>query len=558
MHELGKLRDQRQFDLSPQAPTRLAMIHRSFRTVSMRRGISRQQFAAHFPALGLLNLAHSLRVDAASGKLFLPEIKYFDEEVYTGEDELVKAVTHWLGNSPRRIIAASAYTSTIDYLETFLSYFDTCRYLIIVGGAHATLAPDIENAHIVVRGEGGAAIRHILTKLFTSEFGKGPDAAGICYCLDGQMVNQKQAFDRSLEVLPSPAFAYDLLSNKGQEGPVYATNFTRMLGQRPQIYICTQSCKARCSFCSTYLIHGKAVARPIELIRDDLEYLIHGQGYDSLEFHDDDLLQHPNFFELLRLLKKLGIPWFCYARVDMITHEVAKMMADAGCRRVFIGIESMHQVNLDYYNKKTSVERNGQAVEALAHAGIGAVAGFIIGAPHDTLESILQDLDNFLELPLFAINCSILSPDPGTVEFYRARKRGGDFIAALGGENRIRLIPDTKKYGIETPVGLPSVCEAVSKIDLNNLLSLIDAEFYFRPQIWKGLTNGRTVKQVNLIRLYYLYLLKSLEKLNPDKTHRAIIEQANDLRGRFQTKFWQEQVFGNLSLGITHIEGIKQ
>src|SRR5260370_34097076 len=99
-----------------------------------------------------------------------------------------------------------------------------------------------------------------------------------------------------------------------------------MIGMRPQIYICTKSCQARCTFCSTYLIHGKAVARPVKLIREDLYYLIRELGHDSIEFHDDDLLQHPEFPELLALLRELGVPWFCYARVDNITEVVAQRM----------------------------------------------------------------------------------------------------------------------------------------------------------------------------------------------------------------------------------------
>jgi hypothetical protein len=96
MYELGILRDGGKFAFAPNAPTRLAMVHRSFRTTSLRRGIHRQQFAAHFPALGLLNLAHSLKVDAANGKIHLPEIRYFDEEVYADEDELVESIADWL------------------------------------------------------------------------------------------------------------------------------------------------------------------------------------------------------------------------------------------------------------------------------------------------------------------------------------------------------------------------------------------------------------------------------------------------------------------------------
>lgn len=539
MHDLTTLINAHDFNLSPEAPTCIAMVHRSFRSVSTRRGIERQRFGAHFPALGLLNLAHALRVDAQAGAFQTPTCRYFDEESYEDEDGLIEAVASWLEGADRRIIAASAYTSTIDALESFLHAFDPSRYLVVVGGAHATVAPDVANAHLVVRGEGRSAIRHIVSTFLSPVFTKTHEAKGICYRLSGQDYFSTASFDNSLEALPPPAYAYDLLD---QQRPIYATNFTRMLGKHPQIYVCTQSCRARCSFCSTYLIHGKAVARPVQLIHDDLHYLLQSADYDSIEFHDDDLMQHPEFNELLRLMAELGVPWFCFARSDGIDKSIAKDMAASGCRRVFLGLESMQQEKLDYLNKWTTVERNRGAVEALASVGIGIVAGFIIGIPNDTVESILADLDMFLELPLHSINCSILSPDPGTQEFYRAKARAKRINPELVSISARRIIPDPMQFGIDAPMGLPSVCERVSKSDLNCLQTVIETEFYFRHHIWKSLTACKTPGQVEVVRDYYKYLRMALR--NTDEHHRAPEVQHRILlaRERSDHTFWREQL----------------
>lgn len=548
MHDLATILNAASFNPSPEALTRIAMVHRSFRAVSTRRGIARQRFAAHFPALGLLNLAHALRVDAAAGKFRAPDCRYFDEENYDTEQSLVRAVTDWLDGAERRIIAASAYTATVDYLEAFLAAFPPDEYLAVVGGAHASVAPDIANAHIVVRGEGGAALRHVITAFFTSEFGKGSDARGICYQLNGEPYFSPPAFDRSLEELPPPGFAYDLLDEYGR---IYATNFTRMLGANPQIYVCTQSCRARCSFCSTYLIHGKAVARPVRLIRDDLQYLVRELGHDSIEFHDDDILQHPEFKELLAVMADLDVPWFCYARADAIDRDIARQMAAAGCRRAFLGLESMNQGNLDYYNKASTVDQNREAVEALATVGIGVVAGFIIGAPQDTVELILSDLDQYLRLPLLAINCSILSPDPGTLEFQRTRKRLGTVAIAMGRTGHGRLVPNPEVFGLEAPMGIPSVCDHVSKKDLNRLQAIIDAEFYFRPHIWHGLTKGRDTEQIEVVRAYYVFLRNSILMIDSEDSLPEIRNSILRAEEQMKNLFWGSQLDGQI--GAPHV-----
>ncbi len=509
MHDLCLLRDGDSFAAAPSVPTRIAMVHHSFRTVSVRRGVSRQQFAAHFPALGLLSIAHTIRVDAAGGLVPAPDLRYFDQEAYATVDELAGATAGWLRPSARRIILASSYTSTVDQLETFLGRFDPSAYLIVVGGAHATLAPDVDNVHLVVRGEGGAAMRHILTTFLSPGFAERAAAVGICFRLDGHDVVNRQVFDRSIERLPSPTFAYDLLPDQRTYGDVYATNFTRMLGKRPQVYICTQSCRARCSFCSTYLIHSRPVARPAFLVAEDIDYLVRILGHDSIEFHDDDLLQHPQLDGVLGVMAASGVPWFCYARVETIDAAVAQRMAAAGCRRMFLGLESMQQRTLDYYNKQTTVSQNRTAVENLAAAGVGVIAGFIIGNPHDTVDSILDDLESFLSLPLLAINCSILSPDPGTAEFRRARRRE-ELRIPLGGERGARLVPDPERYGIEAPIGLPTVCRDVPKRLLNQLQTIIDGCFYARASVWQALTRDRAASQRAVISECYRYLRASV------------------------------------------------
>lgn len=506
MHDLASIRDSGEFSRDVSALTRIAFVHRSFRSVSVRRNLERSLFSSHFPALGLLSLAHSLRTDAARRLVILPELRYFDEEAFESEDALAAQMKAWLEPGRRRLIAASSYTTTIDRLEEFLARFEASRYLILVGGAHATTAPEIQCSHIVVRGEGGAALRHVLHRLFSDDFGQGDAARGLNYIMRGRKVTSVPAFDRSIEALPSPGFAYDLLPRDSELSQVYATNFKRMLGRKPMIYICTQSCRARCTFCSTYLIHGKTVARPINKVEDDLHYLVQDCGYDSIEFHDDDLLQHPDFINLLQVIQHLNVPWFCYGRAEAITPAIATAMAAAGCRRVFLGIEAMDQPTLDYFNKHTTVEQNRAAVDALARAGVGVLAGFIIGAPHHTIESILDELDTFLAMPLLGVYVSILSPDPGTLEFHRARKLNPDFEHVSRGRNAtLRLIPDTARFGTQVPIGLPSVCRHVSKKDLNDLVKLIEMEFYLRPQISARLREGMHPDQADIVDAFLAF-----------------------------------------------------
>lgn len=495
MRDLEWIEKGERFDQDPSRPARLALAHLSF-----RRGDPSRRFEAHFPGLGLLALAQDLRTRPLNS---IPAVlvKYFDEEGYASIAGMVEDIRSWLQPAERPMLGVTTYTSIIEHIETFLSSFSRDNILIIAGGPHVTTSPMMKTAHIIVRGEGVEGLRHCISTVGTPEFGSR--LVGLCYQRNGIVTRQPVRTQPILSKISSPCYAYDLIPAKMQG--IYATNLTRVLGEHPQVYVCTQSCTARCTFCSTYLIHGKQSWRPADLVAADLRFLVKQMKCDAIEFHDDDLLQHPEFDRILRIMGELQVPWFCYARVDNIEEGTARELEEAGCKRVFLGVESMNQRKLDYFNKNTTVADNRRAIATLSHVGIGVVAGFIIGAPQDTTKDVLDDLDEFLGMPLFALSSSILSPDPGTVEYHRASRRG-----VLSQET----------------FPTPTVCDHISSSDLAALEAVIDAEFFYREVVWSKLIEGRNPNQIALIQNYYSEVAKDLRDAATDSADSMIRARA--------------------------------
>ncbi|WP_116209693.1 B12-binding domain-containing radical SAM protein [Streptomyces olivoreticuli] len=461
---------------------RLALVHHGFRANQIGFADARQdRFTDRYASLGLLNLARSAQADYESKRIpHRPEFRYFDEDHYADDAHLAEGITEWLRPAEARFVLVSLYSLAFERTAKMLAMLDPTEVCIVIGGAHPTMAPRADFAHVVVRGEGGAALRHILTELLEPSFGQGPEARGICFTRGGESHMSPPAFDRSLATIPAPAFRYDLTRSPDNSVERVRVRWWKSLGSRPQIYICTQSCRSRCSFCSTYIIHGNLVSRPVSLVSADLDYVIDELGHDSIEFHDDDLLQHDELDDLLDCLGARGVPWSCNARAEFMDSEIAGKLYRAGCRKVFLGIESLNQRTLDYYRKGTTVEMNQNAVRALDTVGIGVVCGFIIGAPHDTVDSIVSDIDRVLELPIVFLSSAILTPDIGTAEFSRAKKRI-PLLNSLGDEGtRMNIRPRPDLFGTETPYGLPTVCEAVSKKQLNELYALANCSFFLK------------------------------------------------------------------------------
>lgn len=542
MLDLSLLRNSGKFVLGVDRP-RVAFIHHGFRTTQLEIIDKRRpRFSPRYASLGLLNLARSLEVDHQNGRIdLLPEMKYFDEDCYENDDDLAASVMKWLRVSRAGFVLVGLYTLAFERTASLLAKIDPTEFCIVVGGAHPTVAPDVDFAHISVRGEGGAAVQHIMNNLFKKSFGEGPAARGICCKLDGKAMASGPAFDNSLATIPPPAFAYKLSQSSTNIIDRPRERWWKAVGNSPQIYICTQSCRARCTFCSTYLIHGRLVSRPVQFVEADIDHIINDFGHDSIQFHDDDLLQHEQFDDLMKMLSTKPITWTCNARSEFMSMERAVQLYDSGCRKVFLGVESLNQQSLDYYRKKTTVEMNKAAVKHLDAAGIGVVCGYIIGAPHDTLESTLADLDSVLELPIFFLSTAILTPDVGTVEYHRAKKKIPE-MAMLGDEGtHLNIQPRPDLFGSNAPYGLPTVCDSLTKNELNELYVLTNCSFFLRQSTYDRIRRLTPDERKTDVQAWYEWTYQSAENLFGSASLAPVQERALALL----TDPWVKHFFQN-------------
>lgn len=502
MIDLSELLDGPVFDSDPAAPTRVAFAHHSMRRAAQENGWTRQLFYSHLPGLGLLRVAQALREDPLASQAGALELRYFDEEDYASLSNMAQAIQDWLAPARRQVVAVSAFTATIQRLERFLRCFDHTRVLLVAGGPHATATGEVTNAHLVVRGAGSKAMQHIARAFPTDAFGTGSDADGLRFSRAGKTIQRPRLTqDCDLES-PAPLFAYDLLGSDSTYRARYTTTFMRRLGSQPLIYVSTQGCRGRCSFCSSRLIHPRRAARPSMLIADDLRGARRIHQYDSIELHDDDLLQHPEFDNVLAALAAQQLPWFCYCRADNVTAGTARRMYEAGCRRVFLGIEALNAAKLAYFRKATTVEQNIAAAEALADAGIGVISGFIIGAPADTAASILEELHAFLQLPLLALSCTVLTADPGTRIW--SELRGKD--RSTQGTAATHPTSPPRPHAVS-----PSLCRHLSCAQLESLRTLVEARFYLRDSVHQPLASSLDGQGQSELRAFRQFLQEELD-----------------------------------------------
>jgi hypothetical protein len=114
-------------------------------------------------------------------------------------------------------------------------------------------------------------------------------------------------------------------------------------------------------------------------------------------------------------------------RADRVDQAIAAAMAQAGCQRIYFGVESGSEAVLQRARKGMTKDQIRRGVRAAIDAGLRAKTGWIYGLPGSLAEQY-ESIDFMLEMRPHEISIHQLIPFPGTV-YYREPARFGIRIA---------------------------------------------------------------------------------------------------------------------------------
>jgi anaerobic magnesium-protoporphyrin IX monomethyl ester cyclase len=184
--------------------------------------------------------------------------------------------------------------------------------------------------------------------------------------------------------------------------------------------ITTRGCAYRCSFCDVTALWGnRSVYRGIEATLTEIELLRDRYGRSSISVVDDTfVLNRKRVAEFCRALieRRAGIEWGCFGRINLMTPELIELMAAAGCRGVFYGIDSGSQPVLDRTVKKLRAQDVMPVLERSCQYFGRIEASFIWGYPFETLDDFKRTLELAGEASMLAptvnVQLHMLSPLP--------------------------------------------------------------------------------------------------------------------------------------------------
>jgi hypothetical protein len=244
---------------------------------------------------------------------------------------------------------------------------------------------DFPGVDFIVRGEADETLPSLLNALHGGH-GGWEVLAGLTYRRGGDVIRNPNApAVKNLDRVPLPAFDLD-------------ANMSRRTGVHLEI---GRGCPFACTFCSTNDFFRrnfrlKSTAKMLEemrLIKDR-----YGIAYFSLvhDMYTIDRKKVVAFCEAL-LDSGGGFAWGCSARTDCIDDELIALMAKAGCRGIFFGIETGSERMQRVINKKLDLAEARERIRCADRHGIDTAVALITGFPEETREDLRSTIHFFIE-----------------------------------------------------------------------------------------------------------------------------------------------------------------
>jgi radical SAM superfamily enzyme YgiQ (UPF0313 family) len=280
----------------------------------------------------------------------------------------------------------------LGFMMTTYMFQDTLQWIrflkkrfnvpVVVGGYNLRVYPEESISHPEIDF---GVIEHALDtipQLFEAlEYKRDfKDVCGLAYKENG-IIKTTRAKPVDFNAFPNPA--RDLLPNElYAEFPTERKNFTVM--------VTSLGCPYQCEFCEA----GRTDFNPRspEKVIAEIQECYDNYNIREIDIFDYDFtVDKKRVIEICNLIKhkKLDILWACRSRID-IDYETLQHMKQAGCGRIYYGIESGCQEILNKVNKGITLEQVRTTVKNTKQLGMKALGFFLIGAPGDTKKTVRQ------------------------------------------------------------------------------------------------------------------------------------------------------------------------
>lgn len=311
----------------------------------------------------------------------------------------------------------------------------------------------------VIRGEFELTVKDISSGLQYS------DIPGLTYLNGSEVkVNPDRKTIDDLDQFPFPA--WHQFNLKKYETHLYTSPSA--------LIIATRGCPFQCTYCLwPQVLYGhKQRKRSPQNICDEIEKLIELYKIRHIRFDDDTFALNKQYVidccdEIIKRGLHKKITWNCFGHISQPDLKMYQKMAEAGCNKIAVGVESGSEKILKIMKKKVDIEQAKETVKSCRKAGIEIYCDFMIGFPEETEEDINESIKLAVELDSDYIQVSYTVPYPGTEMYNEGLEK-----------NFLKYPTDWEKYAsCETMID----SNGLSQEKLEYLYKKFWRKFYLRP-----------------------------------------------------------------------------
>ncbi|MBI4051088.1 MAG: B12-binding domain-containing radical SAM protein [Elusimicrobia bacterium] len=276
-------------------------------------------------------------------------------------------------------------------------------------------------------------------------------------------------------------------------------------------------CPYPCSFCSMRFTGFDA--RTAEQVVDEMEHDSRVNGIREVDWFDPIMLHdRVRAMDIAKEIRrrKLDVVWSTRSRVDSLSfhrtdgkpdEELIREIAEAGCRRLFLGLESGDDEVLRKMRKRQVVGNQKKVLDCLVAHGIRPLGFFMIGAPGDTHETVKKTIRFACTLPLeyAQFTLTMIKPHTELEKEYSVKAMGIDYWREyVRGTVEERLLP--------TP------WTELTRADQERLARYAYLRFYLRPRyVWRMIKKIESWEEfLRYVRVALQLMLRPIRPSNPE------------------------------------------
>lgn len=302
---------------------------------------------------------------------------------------------NFMGTSPRdvsriikekkiAVVGITGFITQVGHIVSLVNRIkaDNSSVKIVVGGSLLNGVEkyifDKSRVDVVIRGDAEEIIVVLMSSLLEGR--EIPKIAGVAYRKKNDIIdNPGKAIVKDLDSIPM--INRDLFEVEDYIGHYWnSSSKTRTLE-----VIWSRGCPYKCVYCINSVGNGRYRIRSVDNVIEEIGYIKEKYNITDVVFASEVLtVNRSKIIDLCNKIEPFGLSWTAVTRADLVDEDMIATMHNAGCRQMFVGVESADNEVLKKMRKKITIEKIDEVFNMIKKHGIEPKGGFIAGHPWET------------------------------------------------------------------------------------------------------------------------------------------------------------------------------